>query len=560
MKLNFLSPQTLLMLCFVLFLHTSCSKDSDLLTDYVVSETEETLNIASLVDDSFTIAGQSSLVLDVLSNDNLENQEEVVISETSEPSNGTVVVNADETLTYTPNTDITEEVEDTFTYTVEVNNGEGTTTAEEASVVITTTENAAKQEGVNLSTYGAVGDGVTDDTAALQAAFDNETNITSDPNKTYLISGQIRLDQNMTQTIDFNGSKITRNSGIDYILKIDKSSYSGTNTSISNLEVDGNELSGSLVYIESRVKFTNVSVYDALTNGGSVRGIWIEMKDEPGVVGQWVFDNVDIDNISNSNTSAGEAQAFYVVWPVTVSDGVQLVYKNSTLSNSFGRYGNLMILNSRSHDISFTNNTLWFENLTFFNAQRRLVKNYIGNTTWINCDFYAADNDNPDYLDNIISAPIFDMGAGSSAKGSENNLICGCNFYGGYTKNLDGVGRGVWFGGTSGTTSVEIRHSTFNGDSPNNRYDIGFNGITFYKEIGDFKICDCDFTLGASAERGNKFTDYGGFTLVGGPLQIDSKNNTYDIGQTAALAGLNASKYEVVDLSGDCPVCPSIDD
>ena len=69
----------------------------------------------------------------------------------------------------------------------------------------------------NLSTYGAVGNGVTDDTAALRAAFDAGTNLISDPGKTYLISGTLYLNKNLIQTIDFNGSTITRNTTVHLI-------------------------------------------------------------------------------------------------------------------------------------------------------------------------------------------------------------------------------------------------------------------------------------------------------------------------------------------------------
>ena len=275
MNLNTLPPLKLLLLCFVVIFQFSCSKDSDLLTDYVISDTSVSKGIANLVvDDTYQVSLSGSIILDVLANDTFENGAEVVISETSTPANGTVAINNDETLTYTPNAEILEQVSnttntaageviDTFTYTAEVVNGDGSATTEEASVVITTVDNAAKQEGINLTTYGAVGDGVTDDTAAIQAAFDNETNIISDSNKTYLVSGQIKLDQNMAQTIDFNGSKITRKNPIGYVLWIDKSPYANSLTTISNLELDGNDLAGSLMYIESRTQLTNVHLHHA---------------------------------------------------------------------------------------------------------------------------------------------------------------------------------------------------------------------------------------------------------------------------------------------------------
>ena len=155
MNLKTLAPLKVFLLSIAVIAQFSCSKDSDLLTDYVLSETENTLNITQLVlDDTFIINSQASLTLDVLANDGFENTENVMITETSEPENGTVVINTDNTLTYTPSetaetttteettvdtTDETtaEETVDTFTYTTEVVNEDATTTTAIANVTIT---------------------------------------------------------------------------------------------------------------------------------------------------------------------------------------------------------------------------------------------------------------------------------------------------------------------------------------------------------------------------------------------------------------------------------------
>ncbi|WP_299770823.1 Ig-like domain-containing protein, partial [uncultured Dokdonia sp.] len=50
-------------------------------------------------------------------------------------ANGTVTINADGTVTYTPDPDFNGT--DTFDYTVEVTNADGSTTTETATVVIT---------------------------------------------------------------------------------------------------------------------------------------------------------------------------------------------------------------------------------------------------------------------------------------------------------------------------------------------------------------------------------------------------------------------------------------
>lgn len=155
-----------LLLCSAaLFLSSSCSKDADLLSDYVISDKNDLESIALLANDTYYISNtQSSLILDVLNNDTFSSDTQVTIVSTSEPKNGLVIINEDNTLTYTPNFSATaeetiseevqtpEEVEtseitpssvnqttveqDSFDYTTEVVTEAGETFNEEARVTI----------------------------------------------------------------------------------------------------------------------------------------------------------------------------------------------------------------------------------------------------------------------------------------------------------------------------------------------------------------------------------------------------------------------------------------
>ena len=144
-------------LCIVLVFQFSCSKDSDLLSDYVLSDTSSVKSIRNVVvNDAYKVSLGGTIILDVLSNDSFENEVEVVITETSTPTNGTVVINSDETLTYIPDDEIVErlmnttnttagDVVDEFTYSIEVVNEDQTVSTGTGTVKIELTRNTTAE-------------------------------------------------------------------------------------------------------------------------------------------------------------------------------------------------------------------------------------------------------------------------------------------------------------------------------------------------------------------------------------------------------------------------------
>lgn len=130
-------PEALLFLCLIV-LNISCSKDSDLLADYVSPGGPDGSLRRYVVDDAFFLRANSSIRMDVLSNDTFPDRGEVRISRTSSPANGSVSINEDNTLTYA--SDEPSESTDTFTYTTEVVNEDATVTTETGTVTVTLTE------------------------------------------------------------------------------------------------------------------------------------------------------------------------------------------------------------------------------------------------------------------------------------------------------------------------------------------------------------------------------------------------------------------------------------
>ena len=84
------------------------------------------------MDDTATVNEDEPVTVDVLDNDGL-GMEPTTITAVTDPANGTVTINGDGTVTYTPDPDFNGT--DTFEYTIEAANGNTST----ATVVVNVT-------------------------------------------------------------------------------------------------------------------------------------------------------------------------------------------------------------------------------------------------------------------------------------------------------------------------------------------------------------------------------------------------------------------------------------
>ena len=127
-------PSNLIQLAlgFIVLLTTSCNKDSDLLAEYVVENPE-----VALMDNVVTLRN-SSVIIRPSKRDSNGKSKKTTITDVSSPSIGTAVINEDNSITYTPDTDITGT--DEFSYTTDVTNTDDTITQETGSITVTITD------------------------------------------------------------------------------------------------------------------------------------------------------------------------------------------------------------------------------------------------------------------------------------------------------------------------------------------------------------------------------------------------------------------------------------
>lgn len=136
MKIFPTSIITIALLFIVSIFQFSCSKDADLLSEVIIAEDSDSFLVGNLVvDDSYILNGGNSFILNVLSNDNFNEPDNVKIINISNPFSGTATINEDQTITYITNNN-TNNNTDTFTYTTETTNEDESSSTEEGTVKI----------------------------------------------------------------------------------------------------------------------------------------------------------------------------------------------------------------------------------------------------------------------------------------------------------------------------------------------------------------------------------------------------------------------------------------
>ncbi|WGW02775.1 Ig-like domain-containing protein [Tropicibacter oceani] len=170
--------------------------------EIVVTVTPEGNTDPDAVDDSGTTAVDTPVILDVLRNDTDPESDPLTTTGATEPANGTVAVNADGTITYTPDTGFTGT--DTFDYTIDDGNG-GTDTAT-VTVTVTDDPNQAPTAVDDIAT-------TEEDTPVI---IPNPAGNDTDPDGDPLTVTSIGTPTNGTATLNPDGT-VTYTPDPDYI-------------------------------------------------------------------------------------------------------------------------------------------------------------------------------------------------------------------------------------------------------------------------------------------------------------------------------------------------------
>ncbi|WP_299215812.1 Ig-like domain-containing protein, partial [uncultured Dokdonia sp.] len=147
--------------------------------------------VQDIMDDMATTPEDTPVDIAVLDNDTFDPNADIEVTEVTDPANGTVTINADGTVTYTPDPDFNGT--DTFDYTVTVTNPDGSTTTETATVIVTVTPEQDIMDDMATT---------PEDTPVDIAVLDNDT---FDPNADIEVT-EVTDPANGTVTINPDGT------------------------------------------------------------------------------------------------------------------------------------------------------------------------------------------------------------------------------------------------------------------------------------------------------------------------------------------------------------------
>lgn len=341
--------------------------------------------ISDVVTDLVTTTKNKKTIIDVLKNDTFSKDSNVIITETSDSNKGIVVVNTDNTISYTSLLDNVGQ--DTFTYTTVIKNEDGSMVTEKGNVNITI-NSANKIAGKNIyyvTTNGtAISDGVSEETAwSITHAF----KVAKAGDIVYIKAGnygpvnlKVANSGTVTSPIQFIGYKNTPG---------DVESINGSTVTYEDYKNNGDKLDATVMPL-----LQGVSNLDEEWTGTAI------------VLGKKYLElsNIQISNYENGVVINAHNNTLKNIVTVNIGD--------FNPSHSYPKFTSNSIMNYKGIAMDLSANYLVVENSLVINAGAEGIR--------VNNSHYQTHRNNKVYSDNDTNPTDYYY---LIANGSSNNVI-----------------------------------------------------------------------------------------------------------------------------------------
>lgn len=255
-------------------------------------------------------------------------------------------------------------------------------------------------DGMVYAIPGAIGDGVTDDTAAVQAWIDGgSVSGTPSPSDVFLVTSTLTYDSTIdNETSDWNGATVKAGAALNPIIDIDKPDI-GDQVTIRNLNIDGNGTGQRGIWVSSYSNVQNLTIDDLYANGTAVTGIYFEQIDDRSQDGHYIWEDLTITNLkSQENSVIGDQFGLATGIIVDKDDAdanVRYTFLRGSIDNTYGDDGdNVITINTNQSVTDLI--PIEFIDYTFGNMDRRHTKVTSGFTHFIGCTFNVPSSSNPE--------------------------------------------------------------------------------------------------------------------------------------------------------------------
>jgi hypothetical protein len=232
---------------------------------------------------------------------------------------------------------------------------------------VATNVQAKLRESVSVKDFGAVGDGVTDDTVAIQAAFSSGAKfITAEAGAVYAVSGQI----NIATVLNFDGQNCTFSATLSAGVRLLQVTAAA---SIQNLTLDFNN-----GYALRAINFPTPNVGYLALNNVVVQNIYDLDATTLMVV---IFFNPDLNEIRFDGVTLKNIKKLSDGDPSSIQGGIEGIFISAGTAGAVGGGGymrnltleSIRTVNSGGADVDDINNGIYFSYSTATDRRTRII-------------------------------------------------------------------------------------------------------------------------------------------------------------------------------------------